>query len=273
MHRMYCKHHSYRFVSVRIFLCVIALLCLSQTFSASAEEQKPRLTYFVITQQARPFQMDGEPSDGQGVVSDLVAEVLSKADIVWKVEALPFRRMIRKMEQTRDGQWIALGSPAWSGIQSERLSATPVSYAHHVALVSKSVEDASFDIFQLSQFKSKNAVLLFGFDYPGLDRFLNQHQMTTQYAKSYDSAFRLVRRDHQHSIFIEMESRIDYNLKQLNTPKTQFYRIDMSSVIPDYSIHLAYSPGLDEDIVALLDAEILRLKASGQLRNIIARYQ
>ncbi|WP_284378641.1 substrate-binding periplasmic protein [Litoribrevibacter albus] len=252
------------------FLCVPWFMF---AFLSEARGSETSLTYYVIEEQARPFQISSGEGGYSGIASDLVEAIFAQSDISLNYETLPFRRMLRKMEQTRDSHWIALGSPEWQGIQAERLSKFPIFTAHHVAVVAKNVNPSQTNISHLSELKSKHAILLFGFDYPGLAPFLKKQEMTRQFVKTYDSAFKLIQRHPQESVFIEMELRVEHNLKRFSFPEDQIYSLDMSSVIPDYDIHLAYSPGLENGLVEMLDAEILKLKGNGQLEAIIARYR
>ncbi|MCV5690178.1 hypothetical protein OFN32_38815, partial [Escherichia coli] len=81
----------------------------------------------------------------------------------------------------------------------------------------------------------RSIVLLLGFDYPNLMPFFEDKTVNEMRVKDYDAAYRVIQRTPGDTAFVEMESRVMYNLKRLELPLEQFEIQSFSAVIPDYS--------------------------------------
>ena len=75
------------------------------------------------------------------------------------------------------------------------------------------------------------------------------------------------------ALFIEMDLRINYNLKKLNLSAASFNRQSFAQVIPDFTLFLAYSPTIDTGLYTEIESGVEQLKNNGTLAQIINQYQ
>ncbi|MCV5263609.1 hypothetical protein OFC55_38715, partial [Escherichia coli] len=67
----------------------------------------------------------------------------------------------------------------------------------------------------MQDIKGRSIVLLLGFDYPNLMPFFEDKTVNEMRVKDYDAAYRVIQRTPGDTAFVEMESRVMYNLKRL----------------------------------------------------------
>ncbi|ARC95167.1 amino acid ABC transporter (plasmid) [Vibrio coralliilyticus] len=225
--------------------------------------------YYVIADQAKPFQIERQGEAHSGIITDIVNAVFKGSEYQLNYQTYPFNRMISLLESNQEDNWITYGSPKWSKAQSENLSDEPVYMVKH-RLLSSSKKPLNYR--NVSELHGKVVVLLLGFDYPELQPYLAQGEVEEMRVKNYQSAFRVINRHPGDLVFVEMKSRITYHLEQLSLDKTQYEEHDFSNVIPDYPIHLAFSPNMDEALQAYINQRIKTLKEEGVIDAIVNKY-
>jgi len=114
-------------------------------------------------------------------------------------------------------------------------------------------------------------ILLFGFEYPPLDELIVLGEILDLRVLNYDSAFKALALERGIG-FVEMESRIKYNLKQAGNSVENYDLFDLGEVIPQYEIRLAFSPDMPKAISTFIDDRCKRLTQNGELEKIINRY-
>lgn len=226
------------------------------------------VNYYVIAKQAAPFQIEND-SVHQGIVTDIVSAVFQNSRYSIRYHTYPFNRMISLLEAGGDPNWITYGSPQWGSVQATNLSDDPVYNVKHV-LVSSS--EQSFTFNSMADLEDKVVVLLHGFDYPQLDPFIDNGQIETLRVKDYGAAFRVINKLPGDTAFVEMESRVKYNIgiQQRNTVDFSIQSFD--AVIPSYPIHLAFDPNMDEDLQTFINQRISELRLSGDIDMIVDKY-
>lgn len=225
--------------------------------------------YYVIAEQAKPFQIENQGESHSGIITDIVNEVFKGSKYQLNYQTYPFNRMISLLESNQEDNWITYGSPKWGKAQSENLSDDPIYIVKH-RLLSSSKKPLIYR--KMSELNGKVVVLLLGFDYPELQPYLTKGDIEEMRVKNYQSAFRVINRHPGDLVFVEMKSRISYNLEQLNIDKTWYEEHDFSNVIPDYPIHLAFSPNMDEALQAYINQRIKTLKKDGVIDEIVNKY-
>ncbi|NOH71162.1 ABC transporter substrate-binding protein [Vibrio pectenicida] len=241
-----------------------AILMLNTSF-ASAN----KVDYYVIAEQARPFQIETKGADHSGIVTDIVKEVFKGSEHQLNYHTYPFNRMISILSSQDQGNWITYGSPNWGKVQSENLSEEPIYTVRHNLLFSSK---KPIDYNQVSDLKGKIVVLLMGFDFPELQPYFASGEMQEMRVKNYQSAFRVVDRHPGDMVFVEMDSRIIYNQNQLNLDKKLYSQQDFNDVIPDYSVYLALSPTMDKEVQDYINKRLKVLKKQGKIDEIIKQY-
>lgn len=115
-------------------------------------------------------------------------------------------------------------------------------------------------------------VLLHGFDYPQLTPYFDSGDVEELRVKDYSAAFRVIKKLPGDTAFVEMESRVKYNLSQQNQNLSQYEIQPFSSVIPDYPIYLAFDPKMDKNMQSFINSKLKELKTSGAIDDIVRNY-
>ena len=248
-----------RFISIMLTIHI----CIA-SFSANAES----INYYVIAKQAMPFQITTASEKHSGIVSDIISRIFVDNYIV-NYHTYPFNRMISELEAGREKNWVTYGSPNWGGVQAANLSDMPIYTVSHSILTSTKSE---FIYRDLTDINDKVFVLLHGFDYPSLQPLIDSGQIKALRVKNYAAAFRILDKIPQDAVFVEMTSRIKYNLKIQSRDLKKYNLQDFSALIPSYPIYLALDPNMDSDIQKFINQKLSDMSDSGSLTEIINRY-
>ncbi|KXO07636.1 ABC-type amino acid transport/signal transduction system [Moritella sp. JT01] len=250
---------------MKLFISIMLTLqiCIA-SFATNAES----INYYVIAKQAMPFQITTSSEKHSGIVSDIISRIFVDHYIV-NYHTYPFNRMISELKAGREKNWVTYGSPNWGGIQAENLSDMPIYTVRHSILT-----NAKSDFFyhNLKDINDKVFVLLYGFNYPSLQPLIDSGQITELRVKDYAAAFRILDKIPQDAVFVEMTSRIKYNLKIQGRDLNQYKLQDFSALIPNYPIYLALDPKMDKDIQTFINQKLSDMSDSGSLTEIINRY-
>lgn len=243
------------------------LVCSFMALSAfsSAEE----VNYYVIADQARPFQIEHNGQKHSGMVTDIVSAIFANTDYIVNYHTYPFKRMISVLEAGGAPNWITYGSPNWGRVQAENLSNQPIYTVKHVLVTSNK---APFMFSNIQDIRGRSVVLLLGFDYPDLIPHFENGTVNEMRVKDYGAAYRVVQRTPRDTAFVEMESRVMYNLKRLELPLEEYQIQSFNTVIPDYPIYLAFSSKMNPDVQAFINKRLSELKTSGEIDEIIKKY-
>ncbi len=244
---------------------VLLVVWCNAVFSVQAQD----IHYMVIEKQARPLQIEDYNQNHRGIITDIVKKVLANNHKL-KIHTKPFNAMVQELEGGRYQNWLWYGTPAWKGIQSANLSKIPLLTVSHQLVTAK---EHQLDFNQLEDLYGKTAILLSGFDYPGLEEHLGPNKIKALWVKNYKLAFKMLNRLKKIAFFVEMDLRINYNLKKLNLSTASFNRQSFAQVIPDFTLFLAYSPNIDPSLYTEIESGVEQLKKSGTLAQIINQYQ
>ncbi|MGF1716306.1 transporter substrate-binding domain-containing protein [Photobacterium chitinilyticum] len=242
---------------------VLALSCSS--FALNAES----VNYYVIAKQASPFQIENGDNKHSGIVTDIVRAIFKDSQYDINFHTYPFNRMISLLEAGGKPNWITYGSPGWGGVQAENLSDSPIYNVKHVLVSS---HKNSFEFNSMQDMNDRVVVLLHGFDYPQLTPYFKGGNVEELRVKDYSAAFRVIRKLPGDTAFVEMESRIKYNLSQQNQDLSQYDIQPFGSVIPDYPIYLAFDPNMNREMQNYANSKLKELKSTGAIDSIIKSY-
>ncbi|PKF48807.1 amino acid ABC transporter, partial [Enterovibrio nigricans] len=92
--------------------------------------------------------------------------------------------MIAELSKNQNANWITYGSPLWGDMQAANLSKSPILEVEHSIL---SGAKSEFNYKDTDDLEDKVAILLFGFDYPGLDKKIKKGDVSEIRVKNYDS--------------------------------------------------------------------------------------
>ncbi|ENP0853887.1 ABC transporter substrate-binding protein [Vibrio vulnificus] len=251
---------------MKVFKWTYLSLC---AWSLAPLAYSDEVNYYVIANQARPFQIEIEGQHQEGIVTDIVKTIFAQSEHTVNYHTYPFNRMISILDAGGEQNWLTYGSPNWGKAQSENLSQEPIYTVKHT-LVSSSQKPFSFH--GIDDLKNKGLVLLMGFDYPQLTPYIEQGYLEEIRVKDYQAAFRVISRTPGDTAFVEMTSRVNYNIRQLRLNPKQYSLQPFEQVIPDYDIYLAFSPNMDAKLQAFINRRIQEIKQSGELQAIVDKY-
>ncbi|MCK6261723.1 transporter substrate-binding domain-containing protein [Vibrio sp. ZSDE26] len=246
-------------------LCFISVLYFSASLAFAAQP----VNYYVIAEQAQPFQIEDKANEHSGIVTDIVKAIFEQSEHEITYHTYPFNRMISVLEAGGEKNWITYGSPNWGSVQAENLSDIPIYTVKH-AIVMSSMNPVNF--VGMHSIANKGVVLLRGFDYAELQPYIDEGAVNEVRVKDYQAAFRVVKRTPGEMAFIEMESRVKYNLDKLGLDSAKFDIQPFSNVIADYPIYLAFSSEMDPELQAFINQRLTTLKEEGKLESIISKY-
>ncbi|USH04988.1 transporter substrate-binding domain-containing protein [Grimontia kaedaensis] len=235
----------------------------------SAPVSAAMLDYFVIQDQAEPLQIQDKGKNHRGIVTDVLKQAFKGTEHQIVIHTYPFNRYLAELNKNKDKNWVTYGSPAWGDMQAANLSKFPILEVEHSIL---SRTDSEFVYQTPEDLNGKIAVLLFGFDYPGLEEQIRSGSVSEVRVKNYDSAFRVVDRLKNVGGFVEMDLRLKYHLKRLGYTQNEYTLFEVNNLIPKYNIHLAYSPGISPEIQQFMDKRIQEMRDNGELASIIGGY-
>lgn len=246
-----------------IFSSIVSLFSSSYAFS-----NEP-IHYYIIASQAQPFQIETDDSSHRGIVSDIVKAVFDSSQYEINYHTYPFNRMIDKLNVRENPNWLTYGSPSWGNIQSVNLSEDPIYNVKHVLLSSGK---KPFEFNTIDDLSGKAVVLLIGFEYPNLEPYIQQGKLNEIRVKDYAAAFRVLNRTPGDTVFVEMESRIKYNLNEQKLRIEDYQMQGFGSVINNYPIHLAFDPEMDPKLQSFINQRLGQMKDDGQLNEIVQSY-
>ncbi|OAN11529.1 amino acid ABC transporter [Photobacterium jeanii] len=247
-----------------ITLSIPMMLAFSATNAFATD-----VNYYVIAKQAAPFQIEENNTQHSGIVTDIVKKVFENSEYHINYHSYPFNRMITLLEAGGEHNWITYGSPSWGGVQAENLSAEPIYTVKHVLLSSNK---NAIEFKNMDDMKDKVVVLLHGFDYPQLVPYISKGEVEELRVKDYQAAFRIIKKLQGDAGFVEMASRIKYNLDKQGLDSKSYKTQSFSKVIPDYPIYLAFDPKMDKTLQTFINQRLEKLRASGDLDSIINKY-
>lgn len=249
----------------RFFSFLISLHVILISSNVNAET----VNYYVITKQAMPFQIIESQTHHSGIVSDIVKEIFTKSNYDINYHSYPFNRMISLLEGGNKHNWITYGSPNWGGVQADNLSHKAIYKVRHSLLTNAR---SQFKFRDIEDLNGKIAVLLDGFDYPTLQPYIDRGLVTEMRVKDYKAAFRVLDKMPDETVFIEMKSRIKYNLKVQSQPLDKYNLQDFSKVIASYPIYLDLDPNMDKNMQNFINQRLSIMLSSGKVDRILRNY-
>ncbi|ASP48970.1 hypothetical protein [Cognaticolwellia beringensis] len=208
-----------------------------------------------------PFQFDNNERE-TGFITHIINS-LSNVDVLFKPKNLSFNRMIKEMSTSKE-HWISYGSDSWVGAQSTSLSEISVWKVKHVFFTLKSNDfDGMRSLFD------QTLVLIDGFDYPGLDSYINKGLIKKVIrVKSPESAILSVL-EGDADVYPEMRVRIQYFLNKMQVNKNDVTLHDKINIIPEYEIKLCFSKHFPQSLKADIEIKLRNMKRLNEFENIM----
>jgi polar amino acid transport system substrate-binding protein len=237
----------------------ILFLFIILTIFPSYSNEKIEVIYY--KSHNPPFQFNNNESE-IGFITNIINS-LSSEKLTFKPKNLPFSHMIKEMSLSKE-HWITYGSKSWVGAQSTFLSDISIWEVKHVFFTLKSNQ---FEGIQ-SLF-TQTLVLIEGFDYPGLDSYINKNLFKNVIrVKTPDLAILSVL-EGDADVYPDMKYRIQYHLKNMKVNKKKVILHDIANIIPAYEISLCFSKNFPLDMKADIEIKLRSMKRLNEFESIM----
>lgn len=237
---------------------ILLLLIYCASF-VSHSYQKTEIIYY--KSHNPPFQFDNNEHK-TGFITNIV-KLLPNVGVTFKPKTLPFKLMVKEMSISKE-HWISYGSNLWVGAQSTSLSETTVWKVKHVFFTLKSNK---FDGIQ-SLF-DQTLVLIDGFDYPGLDSYINKGIIKKVIrVKTPELAILSVLKG-DADVYPDMRVRIQYYLNKMEINRNEIILHDKANMIPEYDIKLCFSEHFPLSIKADIEIKLRNMKRLNEFEDIM----
>lgn len=193
-----------------------------------------------------PFQFNNKHQTG--FITQII-QSLSKIGVTFKPKTLSFKKMIKEMS-TSKAHWISYGSDSWVGAQSTSLSEISLWKVKHVFFTLKSNK-----LEGIPSLFDQTLVLIDGYDYPGLDSYINKGLIHKVIRVQNPELAILSVLEGNADVYPDMQERINYYLNKMETNHEKFTLNDTANIIPEYEIKLCFSKNFPPLIKA--DIEIM----------------
>ncbi len=248
---------------VSILFIVLGWLCYTSAWS-------DQVNYMVVEEISRPFQITDNSNSKGGIVSDLVDEIFKDSNYTLKYHVLPLKRLYKMIESGEIKNWIAYDAKVWNALSEwGDFVDVPLFSVKHAYLTCQ--PGPPMQINSANDIRAHNVAIINGFDYPELTRLQKQGDIQLQTVKSYQQGINLAGLNRVDG-FVEMELRLRYNMQKESLGKPCFQFIDMSRIIPTYSIYLSIDKRNNNGLNQFTEQRIKALKKAGTVDSVLRRY-
>ena len=249
---------------------IITLLSALGLYSLSGLVFCEEVNYLIVEEIAEPFQIASNGQSKGGVVSDIIDEVFKGSPYTVKHRSLPLNRLYTEVESGELKNWITYDAKVWGGLKQWRKlvneSLFPVT---HTYLTCRS--NSLIQINSVNDIKQQRIAIIKGFDYPELYELRKKSQLELVSVNNYAQGINLAALSRVDG-FVEMDLRVRFTIKtaSIDQPCLQF--VDMSHIIPAYSIYLSTDKNNTSGINGFASKRLKELKENGFITEILKRY-
>lgn len=250
-----------------VFARGLALLLWCVGVAAQAGEQ---LTFLLAKGAAEPYQIvDTSPARvHSGIFTDLLTRILrdSGAELVPVVR--PYKRIKLELLAQRYPYWISYGSPIWL---DERLHALG-EYSDAPVLQTR------YTLTRLAtlvpkELRLSKVIVIHGYSYyPSFYRWVDAHNIELVQAPTHRHALAMLKQ-HRGDYYVAEELRVRWHAQRMDIPLSDLVMLDFSNVIPPSVVYLLLDKRIAPATRTLINKRLHELEQSGELAQILARYQ
>lgn len=243
------------------------------SFSAVSFANVLEINYPVI-EHVEPIQIhDNQNPMKGGVVTEIIANLFNSPKYKIIPTVVPWIRLESTINRNELKNWIVYGGNPKT-LKETELSKIPIFSWKHVLVVPKK---QNFKFKSISDLYDKDLILIYGFDYPGLETFLNSKNKNGRIKdgtrpKSISGALRMLSLGRGFG-YIDVDFRLKYNMKMLGLNIKDYDFYDFSSVIKRIPIYLMFDKSMNNEVKNFINRRLKELHDSGELASIAAKYQ
>lgn len=242
------------------------LLTMGFSHYASSEE----VNYLIVEDKSTPFQITEAGISRGGIITDIIGEIFKDSRYTVKYHVLPLNRLYQMVESKQIKNWVAYDAKNWNSLsQWGEFVAEPLFSVNHTYLTCH--ESHNFKITTAKDISQKKIAVIQDFMHPELKHLEDNQQLSLVSVDNYAQGIHLAALNRVDG-FVEMDIRLRFNLSGVaaNTPCLQF--VDISEIIPAYSIYLSTDKHSTTDLNTFVNDKIKELKKSKQIRKVINKY-
>jgi polar amino acid transport system substrate-binding protein len=245
-------------------LSSLILACLFST-TAWCDE----INYLVVEDISKPFQITENNESKGGIVSDIIDEIFKDSEHTITSHVLPLKRLYKLVKSGEIKNWIAYDAKVWNALsQWGNFVEEPLFSVNHTYLTCQ--QNAPIKITSSKDIETRNLAIIKNFDYPELTQLQQTGKLNLTSVEGYQQGIKLAGLNRIDG-FVEMELRLRFNIQQEQLNKPCFRFINMSQVIPEYSIYLTIDKN-NNTLNNFAEQRIKELKEAGTINSILDRY-
>ncbi|WP_250655429.1 transporter substrate-binding domain-containing protein [Alkalimarinus coralli] len=243
-----------------------ALILLSLSTKAFSEE----VHYLIVERLSEPFQLTQDGKSNGGIISDIVDKVFEDSPYTVKHHAFPLNRLYKMVESGEITNWIAYDAKVWNSLSKwGDFVDEPLFPVRHTYLTCS--PNAPEQIDSASDINNHYIAVLKNFDYPELDELRGKEQLNLIPVSDYDQGISLTMLNRVNA-FVEMDLRVRFKLKTASIEKPCLQFVDISHIIPAYSIYLTTDKNNQSGVNEYAAKRIKQLKQNGTIQKALSRY-
>lgn len=231
------------------------------------------VTYLIVEDKSRPFQIVVNGKSAGGIVSEMVDAIFQGSRYSVKHQVYPVNRLRQVVADDKVAGWIAYEAVQWHTFGNRGLMIEePLFETHHVMLTCR--QDIPDPLTSLADLKGMKILTLRNFSYPELGKAASDEGIKELPIDRYDAGIDLVRMGRADG-FVEMQSRLSYHVAEALAGESSascLRMVDFSRIIPDYPIYLSVDMRWSRGFRDFVAQRIRELRQSGELAAIQRRY-
>lgn len=237
---------------------------------ACGAAQELQVNYLVVDSKVGPFQIIQDSRSSGGIISDIVDEIFQGTGYTVEHLVRPVNRLTRDVSEQAYSNWVAFDAPVWRSFgDAGEYTAVPLFETRHVMLTCRT--DIPNPVRSIRDLEQLSIATLRGFKYLQLDEAAASGLIHPVPVDNFNAGLTLVSLGRVDG-FVEMQSRLRFHMGGFAGDTRCMREVDVSSVIPNYSLYLAMDRRMPEPLKQLINDRLSALRSSGDLDRIWRTY-
>lgn len=265
---------------MKIFKIIITFIFVFYANHIIAEKSKLNITYVTIEQSTEPIEINDESSKNKGIITDVVVKIFSKEEYRFEYQILPalrYRNEIMSFTHNKPNSikhFVSFGAKKWYPKDWNLIySNEPLITLERSLMVSA---QKNLKYTKLSDLFGKTIVIIRGFDYPELEKYINNNKGPIKELRvnsGYQAIDIVNKKDRDEIAFVDFKLRAQYQIKKKNIPLSNFNFYDLSDILKPTPIYLIFSNDFSKSELNHINEKISILIKSNEIEKILKKYQ
>lgn len=249
-------------------LSIVFTVTLSVLFGGPAFALET-VNYLIVSEVAKPFQIEANDVSNHGVVTDIVEEIFSGSDFKLTHMVFPITRLHHEVAKKMVTNWVSYDAKAWQsfGAHGELIDIPLFEVTHALLTCDERINLIEGD----SDLTRLKIATLADFQYLRLDALAKEGKVLLVPVNGYESGILMSQHKRVHG-FVEMEIRLNYNVAELGLESDCLRYVDFGKIIPPYSIYLTVDREMSDNTKQFIRQRLMQMKQSGVLDRIYSHW-